>query len=865
MGVAADAEIAPEGGEGPAGRVDATRPDKRRGERTSIPTLTREEFLARLVELGIRPGADLFSEARSQRSDRGSLSVLVTEKDEGVVVGASVWIDPWGPESQDALVGEGSLSENAEELITGSDGLASRWNLEPGEYYLSVAHPQFEDRSLGTLEIPAGEPTFIEVVLERSGAVVGGIVVDEDGAPLGDALVTAEYYSEGSSHSLVQGLSRSDGVFTLAVREGTSNRLTATLVGYHDALAEHVPAGYRDVVMILEAADTLTIRGWVAHGEEGEALARFQVDGETFEHPSGEFEVERTVAEEPLAMVFSAAGHRDRTLLVDVSESRSVDLGRVGLESERELRGIVLLDSEEGPQPVAGAEVRVTEASDPPRIAFTSGEGAFAVEGLAAEQVQLDVTAAGAAPHHSLVSLLESEPTYVEVLLSTGDYTAQGLVLDAASEEPLGQALVEVVEVPGLSTVTDAEGHFELAGIPMARFTLRASASGYDPETSGLLDAEEGGGWWEARLDPSGLRVRLTAAGAPLPAGVGVVLWRQVEPTLEAALAAQASLSTHRFEAQTDEQGHVTFAVEPGSYFIQVPDYRLNPTPVVVPEEGGDWVDLAVPGVTRLEGRISQADGSPVAGTSLWLHSGDQDYSTMVLVHTDASGHYVLPNLAPRPYALSIIKSSADQSAQHVREFTGSGAPNQLFDVVFPPLTASIRGRVVDENGVGRAGVMVGCEYLDAPHRSILAGWTGTDGEGRFLLPRLEPGRHIVRTAWTEDETVFSSEIVLAAGEERTLELVAPHVTGRHVRGYMIAPDGGPLGGSFLFATDSQGHQNGNYFSTMDWAYACSFDVIGLHPGGYTLTLTAMGCRQQSIPVAVSSDVSGLVVVMERE
>ena len=48
--------------------------------------------------------------------------------------------------------------------------------------------------------------------------------------------------------------------------------------------------------------------------------------------------------------------------------------------------------------------------------------------------------------------------------------------------------------------------------------------------------------------------------------------------------------------------------------------------------------------------------------------------------------------------------------------------PSRSLDVTFPPLTASVSGRLTDENGAPKSGVWIGVEYLDAQHRSILAG-----------------------------------------------------------------------------------------------------------------------------------------------
>ncbi len=379
------------------------------------------------------------------------------------------------------------------------------------------------------------------------------------------------------------------------------------------------------------------------------------------------------------------------------------------------------------------------------------------------------------------------------------------------------------------------------------------------------LNPDVPSGHFIARLASGGIGAYLSIAGRPAPQGIEVVLWKASSSDLAALLAAQASLTENKFSQQTDENGVVTFEVPDGTYFMQVPTYRLHPMQVDSDSQNPEWLEIELPGRTRLSGRLTNSDATPLANTSIWLHSGDNDYSTMFLYHTNSFGRFTIPNLSAKPYALSIIKSLADQSAQHLRIVNSSGAPEQSLDIQLPPLTASISGRLTDENGNGKANVMIGAEYLDAPHRSILAGWVGTDSNGYYQIPRLEGGRHMIRTAWTEDEVVFSEPTLLEPGEHAQVNLVAPNVTGKHVRGYMKARDGGPIGGNFIFAIDSQGRQSGNFFSTMAWVYVGSFDIKGLKPGTYNLLSTAMGCRKKSVQINVQDDVDGLIVEMDRE
>ena len=846
----------------------------RAGTGHAMRVMTRAEFFERLRDLGFVPSEEMFERIHSQRSDRGALALVVTNEEGEVIEGATVFVEPATRENLLHHVGAGEFSAAVTTRTTGSDGLAFFKNLVPGPYLLTIEHASYTTFYLGFVEVPMGRPTYVEAILTRPDAVIAGRVVAGSGAALPDVDVTARRYVEGGPPFTASVKTGIDGRFELMVEEGAQYEVTASRTGFKEVRQAAISAGTHDLEIKLEETATAFISGYVTRGNTNDPITAFRIDGEDFLDPDGAFRIERNVmAEQSQQLVFSAEGYESHTITLTVASEQEIALGRVPLFGGKTLNGIVLLQEPDSLRPAAGASVSlVTEAGETFTMSATA-DGAFSFRRLAADRVTLSTSAPGALSTTREISLLAGETTYVEVILQSsapggggqGDNEVSGTITDKDTGLPLAGVLVKVVEAQGLSDITDGSGGFRITGIPFSEFSLEAGRPGYRTETSPVLPGRPQGTVWNAALTPAGLRLRFRIDADPAPQGTEVILWKAIPPGLAAALAAQADLANHRFEGMTGADGTVTFDVPDGSYFVQVPDFRLHPTPVQADHGNQDWIDIQLPGRTLLSGQITAADGSPVANTSFWLHSGDQDYSTMFLYHTDATGRYSVPHLAARPYALSIIKNSLVQSAQHVVELTVSGAPNQTFDVSFPPLTAQIHGHVTDENGLPKSGIHVGVEFLDAAHRSILAGWVQTAPDGSYVVPFLEPGHHRVRTTWSEDVSVFSDVITLAPGDDVQVDLVAPRVPGRHVSGHIIASDGGPLGPNFLFATDSQGRQNGNFFSTMDWAYVGSFDIRGLAPDTYTITVTAMGCRKKLLHRAVGSNVSGQVVVMERE
>jgi len=452
------------------------------------------------------------------------------------------------------------------------------------------------------------------------------------------------------------------------------------------------------------------------------------------------------------------------------------------------------------------------------------------------------------------------------------------------SVHPVSSAVVTVQSSGNLTRTvrSNSNGTFTFEGLSPGTSSIRVSADGFNDFHSKLFlktpapeDPSTGIHYLEIKLnkeedpviiesqDPV-FRGSLRVNGQALPAGVTVELWKKVSGGLGALHTADNDFQNHHWTTNTGDQGDFEFQVPAGAYFLHVQAYHLYPAAVTVNEESNDAVIVDVPGTTAVSGKIIYADGTPVANTTIHMHSGEQDYPIQAY-HTDANGNYSIPHLAKRKYVLSIIKSVADQSAQYGHEFTVNAAPQQTVDLRFPSMTASIHGRLTDELGNPKSGVQIGVEFLDNPNRSFLAGWVKTDNNGYFNVPRLEAGRHVLRTAWTSDEVVFSDIFALQEGESKELNLIAPKVEGKRISGHLVAADGGPLNGSFVFAVNNGGQRSGNFFASFRWEYSSGFSVYGLKPGTYTLVCTAIGCRKKTVDVTVQLDIQNFTVTMERE
>jgi hypothetical protein len=115
------------------------------------------------------------------------------------------------------------------------------------------------------------------------------------------------------------------------------------------------------------------------------------------------------------------------------------------------------------------------------------------------------------------------------------------------------------------------------------------------------------------------------------------------------------------------------------------------------------------------------------------------------------SGQFVFPAVAPGSYLLVALRDGYFPAAYGQRVPIGRGTPIQvtadsdLFAELRLRHKGALTGRVLDENGVARAGVSVLAYRARLPLRS--AGSAVSDDRGVFRVHGLEPGKYWARSA----------------------------------------------------------------------------------------------------------------------
>jgi len=238
----------------------------------------------------------------------------------------------------------------------------------------------------------------------------------------------------------------------------------------------------------------------------------------------------------------------------------------------------------------------------------------------------------------------------------------------------------------------------------------------------------------------------------------------------------------------------------------------------------------------EIAARLVDAAGEPLPGG--WLrfrHAPD------VEAHADDDGRITLASIDPRPTTEQPLELWIGARGRQTRlfEWTGPARTLQLGDVVLEP-GGTLRGRVVDETGVGVAGAVVvfgglaTISYRDPERgppelygnalssgaRTPLVGASGPSGA--FELDGLAPGHG---TAWARTPTgpwVQSEPIGIRPGDVVTgLELVVVEAPERAITGRVVDPAGRPVAGIPVRISASSG--SGGW----DTVEAVETDVLG--------------------------------------
>jgi protocatechuate 3,4-dioxygenase beta subunit len=703
--------------------------------------------------------------------------------------------------------------QNDGQVRSARDGSFKATRLMPGDNQrLDVRHDEFEERSIGGVDLaPGALRSGMNIVLRR-GLVARGIVRDENALPLAGVEVV---------------LSRS---LAFTARSGRYGQSSFSFVGPGSMARRETGADGRFEFRGLKSGDYT-----LSAGRQGFARA----------------------VQDPVKIAEGHTGEPIELVLRPGVSISGVVRDRAGAPSAGWL--VLARASGENSAVFGPASLRTQEP--------TGEDGAFVIEGLAeggSYDLQL-MASGGLGPRRSGVN---APAEGVEITVG-GNGQIRGQVLDAESGRPVTD--FEVTYLPDArgggrfsfsnasrgrgmgqpQSVHAEDGAFVLDDVPAGQWTVQAGAAGYQKGSAAAVSVEDGG-------TAEGVELRLSKGGV---VSGRVLDSRTGRPVLDATVSAvlsgggqgvpmrMAMAGSSENEATTDADGRYEVAgLAPGIWTLTAshPDWSDATTNVEI-KDAPAVADIRL-GQGGSIGGVVTAGGRPVPGAQVGLSPageggfGRGPFGSDQGSLTDEGGRFRFDRLQPGRYTVGA--SLRNQSSAPVEAvITAEEAQDVTLTLAEG---AVIRGTVSGLADTARAGVEVSAS---GPEQYFAN--TRTAADGGFELADVPEGtiQVMARTGdFMAGSRVAVATVTLAPGQrEATTEIVFEqgyrvegHVTraGRPVPDVMVlaAPDGGGRGGA-ASQTDEAG----------------AFVLDGLKEGDYTIVATA-GRQPIRRKVTISGD-----------
>lgn len=408
--------------------------------------------------------------------------------------------------------------------------------------------------------------------------------------------------------------------------------------------------------------------------------------------------------------------------------------------------------------PLQSVSVTIFNAGLPVANAKTNGAGVYTVSVLApgTYSISAKVTNFTTGTESSVV-VTSNVTTTVDLQLHPQVGSLTGIVTDAASGEPLTNADISVEILLGssiiASTHTDSQGLFQITGILVGDYLIKATAEKYQDSYQGVIVSSE-----ENSIVNFAMEVN--------PGSIsGVVRDAKTNDLLDGASIDVFNGSILIHSTMTDTNGiYVITNLATGSYFVRAtaPHRQILVHAAFVQSNFTTVLDFSLqdaPG--SISGVIVDASNkAPIANVAVDIL---QNTVVIASVQTDIQGMYAVESVAPGNYLVRVSAANY-QNAYVSATVTSNVNTIAEFNLLLQPGTVSgCVKNVVTGDPIMSALVEI---YKESTQVSIAV----TNASGDYIIPGLAPGNYTVKVSESAHQTALSG-LTVTANQNVTLNV----------------------------------------------------------------------------------------------
>jgi len=658
--------------------------------------------------------------------------------------------------------------------VSGADGAFRLTDLTPGQMMLNIAKPDSFIQEIRPVSAPTKD---LVIELPAGGRITGRVLDKNSHQPVTSFLAGVTTSRSGGGMTIMmppmqKQFTSDDGSFVL---EGIKPGMTQVVVnapGYTTARVPNIEVedgkAAPDVEVDVETGAKLTGRVtgpdgsplsgvFVSNEQMGGGSRVMRFDGNSNSattDPSGEYTMD-TLEPGEKTLSFSRSGYIGQQKTVTIAAGKDARLD-VQMSTGIRATGFVVTDSG---SPVADATVSAFSASevDGGRSGRSDANGAFTIEGLAPGHYTFNAAKSGyTAGTVRDVDIATSGP--VRVILKNGGVITGHV--NGLTPQEIEQTTVYANAAGGGGPMTtaplDSGGNFRIEGAPSGtvRITARTGAMfGGSSKSAAPKTVElEPGGTAQVDIDfksSTVIRGRVTRNGAAVPNAQVMFMPRGAKSQTSASTSADGD---GRYELS---------GLDDGTYTVQAIDMeRLNPFATQYEVHGSGTFDITIKTVT-LRGRVlDTADTRPLADASVELRpSAGATVFGGRGAQTDASGNFVIENIAAGTYQITADKAGYGHDARQI--IIGDSAPEDVQFRLSPSDGITIRAVDTRDNSTLTINVS---RVVDSQGNELPSG--SSFGSSEVVKLPLSPGTYRVTVA---AHNYASQTIMMSSPSQQTV------------------------------------------------------------------------------------------------